>query len=273
MTTAVLIRPNFRTELETGTIVPLPYREARAVWLDFRILNGWLADAPYLSSPDSNYKLGLSTVPTYGLSLAPHRESGWNVCPNSTPECRSGCVSYAGHGGRNSVQDVRRMRTRFLKEHPAAAIGVIIGEINRAARKHGQIAVRLNTFSDIAWELAAPSLFDIPNVHYYDYTKRWDRTSTDAYWLTYSRSELTADADIVEACANGGNVAVIFGGIALPWQGRPAAPLPMSWLGIPVIDGDTTDARYADRRGVIVGLRAKGRLYKDEGNPFVVRNF
>jgi len=268
VTTLTITRP--RQTLESGAVVPLPYAEARAIWLAYRLESGYLAEAPYLSSPDSNYKLGLSTVPTYGLSLAPHRESGWNVCPNSTPECRNGCVSYAGHGGRGSVQSVRRMRTRFLSEHPAAALGVILGEVRRAARKHGRIAFRGNTFSDIAWETALPELFTIDNVHVYDYTKRWDRPTSDAYWLTYSRSERTLDADIVARCESGANVAVIFGGIALPWRGRPAAPLPMTWLGVPIVDGDTSDARYADRRGVIVGLRAKGRLYKATGNPFVV---
>ena len=35
--------------------------------------------------------------------------------------------------------------------------------------------------------------------------------------------------------------------------------MPTSHLGLTVIDGDKTDTRYDDSRGVVVGLRAKGK--------------
>jgi hypothetical protein len=37
-------------------------------------------------------------------------------------------------------------------------------------------------------------------------------------------------------------------------------PLPTHWHGLPVVDGDATDNRFDDPGGVVVGLRAKGRL-------------
>jgi hypothetical protein len=49
----------------------------------------------------------------------------------------------------------------------------------------------------------------------------------------------------------GGNVAVVFD------------ELPTHWKGFKVIDGDENDLRYMDERGVVVGLKAKGKAKKD----------
>ena len=46
--------------------------------------------------------------------------------------------------------------------------------------------------------------------------------------------------------------------------------LPEEYLGYPVIDGDTTDLRFLDDTGVIVGLLAKGDAKKDTSG-FVVK--
>ena len=45
--------------------------------------------------------------------------------------------------------------------------------------------------------------------------------------------------------------------------------LPSHWQGIKVIDGDDSDLRFQDPRGVIVGLLEKGLAKKDE-TGFVV---
>jgi hypothetical protein len=55
------------------------------------------------------------------------------------------------------------------------------------------------------------------------------------------------------------NIAVVFSG-----------PLPKIWRGRKVIDGDTTDLRFLDPRGIIVGLKAKGRA-KSENSGFVIQ--
>jgi hypothetical protein len=39
--------------------------------------------------------------------------------------------------------------------------------------------------------------------------------------------------------------------------------VPSSYMGRPVVDGDETDLRFLDARGVIVGLKAKGKGKKD----------
>lgn len=252
-----------RNTIDTAEVTPLSYADSREAWLEHRLEAGWIAEAPYLSPPSSNHKLGLSSVPTYGLSLAPHYESGHNVCVNSTPVCRQGCVSYAGNGGRKSVQYARRIRTTFAFKNPAAAAGLIVGEAHKIARRHDEAALRLNTNADLAWETMVPELFDIEGILFYDYTKRWDRETTDRYWLTYSRTERTPDVDILEACSSGRNVAVVF-------STPKGEALPSSYLGLSVVDGDVSDLRTSDPRGVIVGLRAKGRLRHDTTSGFVV---
>ncbi len=50
--------------------------------------------------------------------------------------------------------------------------------------------------------------------------------------------------------ANGVNVAAIF-------DTKKGKALPVTFNGVPVIDGDLTDYRPADDKGVIVGLRWK----------------
>jgi hypothetical protein len=56
----------------------------------------------------------------------------------------------------------------------------------------------------------------------------------------------------------GGNVAVVFD------------ELPKTYLGYEVINGDDTDLRFLDKKGVVVGLKAKGKGKYDK-TGFVVR--
>ena len=79
------------------------------------------------------------------------------------------------------------------------------------------------------------------------------------YSLTYSRSEESTDTDCLFLTGNNQNVAVVFRGPELPSE----------YLGIPVIDGDKSDLRFTDPKGVIVGLLAKGKAKKDTSG-FVV---
>jgi len=42
-----------------------------------------------------------------------------------------------------------------------------------------------------------------------------------------------------------------------------AGPMPATYLGRPVVNGDETDLRFLDVSGVVVGLKAKGRARRD----------
>jgi len=147
----------------------------------------------------------------------------------------------------------RALRVAFLYANPSAFVALACAELRDGVAKHGRVGCRLNTFSDIPWEKVCPWLLSIPGVVFYDYTKNWARRSSPSYRLTYSASERTAESAIVARVGEGENVAVVF-------AVRRGCPLPATYLGCRVVDGDASDARHADPTGVIVGLRAKGRM-------------
>jgi hypothetical protein len=72
------------------------------------------------------------------------------------------------------------------------------------------------------------------------------------YHLTFSRSEHN-DKKCEMVLAMGGNVAVVF-----------RNQLPKTWKGYEVVNGDDTDLRFLDKKGVVVGLIEKGMAKKDE---------
>jgi len=210
------------------------------------------------------------------LHLAPALLSGFNVCPRSTPGCRAACLNTAGKGGIfPSIQHARIRKTRMLFEQRAVFMAQLIREIAYAltlAKSLGLIlCVRLNGTSDILWELIQvadingkqQSIMDIfPEVQFYDYTKIPNRVPIPAnYHLTFSRSETMGSDDLLKVMRTGMNVAVVFSG-----------PLPVNYLGYPVINGDEHDLRFLDPQNIIVGLKAKGRAKQDQ-TGFVVSPF
>lgn len=245
---------------DPGVVSPKTLKAARKVWAAFKGKNGFRAVATaFGSKPTDNSKYGKGKALIYGLSLAPSRLSGYNVCRWSTPVCVRGCVAYNGNGNYPMVVKSRIVKTRFLFEHPneaAVLLAHFLDSAVEAGRVSGKpVGIRLNTFSDIDWQYAASWIFvRYPTLHFYDYTKDWSRgVHFDNYSLTYSASERTSDADICKALTAGFNVAVVFSTSA-------SKPLPDSWNGFTVVNGDASDERWLDPKGVVVGLRAKGKM-------------
>lgn len=226
--------------------------------------------------------LGVSTIV---LHLAPSTLGGrGNVCRWASPACIAACLNTAGRGGinagtldditarrTNTIQLARIRRTEMFFDIGAAGfVGLLADDIRRHVAyctATGQApAVRLNGTSDLPWERIAPELFAMfPSVTFYDYTKApvTARGTLPAnYSLTMSFSGLNWDA-CADALAIGRNVAVVF-------AVKKGQPLPASYMGFPVIDGDVSDVRFRDPVGCIVGLRAKGRAATSP-SPFVVR--
>jgi hypothetical protein len=204
---------------------------------------------------------------TYGLHLAPFNLSGKNVCSSATAGCSTACLNTAGRGIMHSVQDARIKKTRRFFEDRDGFLSQLYKEITSsiksAKRKQIKSCFRLNLTSDLPWENLVVKYF--PFAQFYDYTKHLKRfvrflegKLPANYHLTYSRSEETTDAMVIALCKSGGNVAVVF-----------RDHLPKTWLGIEVIDGDDSDLRFQDRKGLIVGLLEKGLAKKDE-TGFVV---
>lgn len=237
-----------------------------------------------LTTPDGyNPKLRKGRAQGYSsliLHLAPASLSGYNVCQWASDGCRTACLNTAGRGGivkhgetTNAVQTARIARTRWFFEDRGAFMAQLAHEIEthcRRARNNGLTpVVRLNGTSDIPWErIKMPdgrTVFEaFPDVQFYDYSKSIGRAYSFAagklpvnYHLTFSRSE-SNDADVRSALWGGVSVAVVFAGA-----------LPMTYHGAPVIAGDHDDLRFLDRRGSVVGLKAKGRAKRDTSG-FVV---
>ena len=104
---------------------------------------------------------------------------------------------------------------------------------------------------------------EFPDVQFYDYTKlpKPELRIRPNYALTFSYSGHNLP-DAPDALAHGVNVAVVF-------AVRKGFELPETWNGYRVIDGDLHDLRFLDPKGVVVGLRAKGRA-KKQTSAFVV---
>lgn len=247
--------------LERADLSPMDVPTARQIWRMNRVANGWGPHAPLLTQPDGNVKYAKSVGQAliYGLSLAPAGASGHQVCRWRTKACEAGCVAYSGKGGLAGIMEARVLKTRFLASEPQAFVTLVAHEIAKAVTRHGAeaIAVRLNTFSDLPWERLVPWLFErFAGVQFYDYTKAPDRSTPANYHLTRSATERMGDDEVVALVEGGQNVAVVMS----PSRHKD---LPATWNGLIVIDGDKTDVRYLDPKGVVVGLRAKGTMRRN----------
>lgn len=201
------------------------------------------------------------------LYLAPSTVSGRQVCPFASPACHAACLYSAGRGAFSNVQKSRIAKTQSYFADKVAFLANldkgVTGLIAKATRQRMKPAVRLNGTSDIAWERTG--IMDrFPGVPFYDYTKNPLRYAQflagklpKNYRLVFSRSE-TNEAQCLEFLAKGGNVSVVF-----------RKSLPKAWKGFRVIDGDKTDLRFLDPKGVVVGLVAKGKA-KGDVSGFVV---
>ena len=225
-----------------------------------------LTGLSYLGSVASSSKIakGLKyNEMTYILYLAPAEQSGYNVCPGSTAECREACLTESGHNRidvkKNAINKARIKKTKLFFEHREFFMGWLVAEISKAKAdaiaKGYTFSVRLNGTSDIQpalFKFNGKVIFDIFNeVTFYDYTKVANRFKLldkySNYDLTYSFSgyNMLQSLELLEN--NKGRVAMVFEG----------KQLPISFMGYKVIDGDAYDMRHLDETGVIVGLKFK----------------
>lgn len=285
-----LVAANFGAAVLTGLSGDTAaIRAARDTWAELRERVGYQRNAAdLLTSGASQHKLAKNSAPSYGLMLTPERgmmaperadiraEFGitWavNVCPLASAGCALACLSTSGQSGMPAQQRAQSARTALLIAYPAV-FGVLLGaELARAIRRHGRINLRLNTTSDIRWELVAPDMISTlaaAGVTLYDYTA-WHpshRNPSAEYHLTYSAKETshTSDEYLTGVLSSGHNVAI-------PFDTPKGKPLPETWHGWRVIDGDESDERYLDPAGVVVGLRAKGHAWRRDNSAGFIRS-
>ena len=215
-----------------------------------------------LAEQSSNAKLRKNAkysdkIRSYIMYMKPDR----SVCPMSElAGCEVACLNTAGRGAMNSVQAARQRKLDYWLNSPddfLAQLRAELTKINVTCYKKGKSpAVRLNGTSDIAWENTG-IITDFPDIQFYDYTKLPNRKVPDNYHLTVSYSGANAKyAQKVKDSRH--NIAVVF-----------RKELPISYLDREVISGDDHDMRFYDKRGVVVGLTAKGAAKKDQSG-FVI---
>lgn len=241
----------------------LSWEDAYWEWLGVRRRYGLSVRTtqPYTSPGSASSKLKKNPVPTNWVNFAPALSSGLgNNCPFHTEGCSDGCVMKEGRLSIPYNQTVQTARTALAKDNLLAAVSLIWHESEAMVRSADGLKCgrRLNGSQDWRWEKLAPVLFKQP-IENYDYTKwplRSRKKRPENYHLTYSASEDTTDREIHDYLGQGINVAVLL-------RVKKGVPLPTEWHGFPVIDGDVHDFRPDDPKGVIVGLRAKGRAMHD----------
>ena len=203
------------------------------------------------------------------------------LCPNAGDCLKSCLITKAGRGAiggpDNAVQRARKARTDFLFSDREGFLKQLHKEIDKAivkARRLGlPLAIRLNGGSDLDWSevyakysVNSSESEPVP-VLFWEYTKRPDLalklTKLTNVHVTYSYSERTTNRILGTMLANKINVAMVF-------NTRKGHALPDHVGSIPVIDGDTSDLRFLDAKGVVVGLRLKSlRKPNLENNQFV----
>ena len=205
------------------------------------------------------------------LHLAPADLSGREVCPKRTIGCTAACLNTAGRGGMfrkgettNTIQKARIRKTQYFFDNREAFMADLVNDVLKAVRfaqkKNLTPVFRLNGTSDLSWEKyniadTGKNIFQLfPTVQFYDYTKVLGRkvAHLENYHLTFSKADGN-DADVKKALTQGLSVVAVYDSIP---EGVPSA--------------DETDLRFLDPKGIMLGLKAKGRAKKDYSG-FVIR--
>jgi hypothetical protein len=205
------------------------------------------------------------------LHLAPADLSGREVCPKRTIGCTAACLNTAGRGGMfrkgettNTIQRARIRKTQYFFDNREAFMADLVNDVLKAVRyargKNLTPVFRLNGTSDLSWEKyniadTGKNIFQLfPTVQFYDYTKVLGRkvAHLENYHLTFSKADGN-DADVKKALTQGLSVVAVYDSIP---EGVPSA--------------DETDLRFLDPKGIMLGLKAKGRAKKDYSG-FVIR--
>jgi len=230
--------------------------------------NSYKAVKNLLSPGATNTKTAKNDLETFILYMAPADQvHGLNLCPFASAGCKASCLYSAGRGKFSNVQESRMNKSKFWGYDREAFYIQLANELlkihDKAIKYDKKIAVRLNGTSDIDHlhlleRYSGINFLDqfYNNLLFYDYTKNPLRFNNELplnYHLTFSRSE-TNDKDVINLLKRGFNVAMVFNEV------------PKMYLGYKVINGDESDLRFKDEKGVIVGLKYKFNTGKNADN-------
>jgi len=220
-----------------------------------------------LSPGNTNTKTAKNSLKTFILYLSPYNlnSKGINLCPKASQGCAAACLYTAGRGAFSNVQKARQNKTEYyLKDKQGFILNLsnqIMKEYSKAKKGNYKIAFRLNGTSDIdfIYLLNKYANLDIATLKdfavFYDYTKILGKAKKyinhTNYTVTFSRAE-DNNEDANEAIKLGINVAAVFSG-----------DLPQRYKGAKVLDGDSSDLVMIYNKGIVLGLKAKGKAKKD----------
>lgn len=220
-----------------------------------------------LSKGTSNAKTAKNSLKTFILYLSPYNlnSKGINICPKASKGCAAACLYTAGRGAFSNVQKARQNKTEYYLRDKQGFINnlafQIMKEYSKAKRTNTKIAFRLNGTSDIdfIYLLQKYASLDIATLQdhaiFYDYSKILGKCKKylghPNYVLTFSRAE-DNEKETEEAIKLGINVSAVF-----------SDDLPNTYKGAKVVDGDESDLVMIYNKGVILGLKAKGKAKKD----------
>ena len=219
-----------------------------------------------LSAGTTNAKTVKNSIKSFILYLTPGTVNGFNMCPHASAGCLGSCLHTAGFAGvYKSVNAARLRKTEyFLTDRKAFLLQLsyeIMKQYVKAKKENIKIAIRLNGTSDVDFiyllnkhaGLNIETLAD--HIYFYDYSKVLQRAirykDHKNYTVTFSRSE-TNHKETDQAISLGINVAAVF-----------SSDLPHTYKGAKVIDGDKSDILMIYNKGIILGLKAKGKARKD----------
>jgi len=200
---------------------------------------------------------------TYGIYLAPSNISGFNVCSNDK-YCKDFCLYSSGlnkleiWGNKYNIQNSRIKKSILYSVNNEYFTQMVISEIKKyklmAELDNMEFCVRINCTSDINLETLTyrgKNILEMfENIRFYEYTKNTlllpliNKYPNLHYTLSYSGYNWQS---CEKALKNGINTAVVF----------ESEHLPKTFKGYKVINGDETDLRFLDAKGVIVGLKYK----------------
>ena len=202
---------------------------------------------------------------TYIMYLSPYKQNSMNVnvCPHASLGCAASCLFKSGMGGMyKHVMNGRINKTEWFLTNRNSFMAKLDKEIGEAIKRHpdNNVIFRLNGTSDIRWEKIKvrdnKNIFELyPDSIFYDYTKNPIRMKLNIpnYSLTFSKSENNDDI-AMKLLSKKHNVAIVF------------KTIPLIYKGFEVINGDISDLRFKDKKGVIVGLKYKNNTAKNANN-------
>jgi hypothetical protein len=242
---------------------------------DEQLLDHFERNSILCTSETSNTKLAKSykLYPQYRsayVALLPADHSGVNVCPRHN-HCKTHCIGISA--GRNRFDNSiigKYYRTLYYARFRSDFIAQLSRELTNfqsLCDKTGRIgAVRLNAFSDIAYEIRHPELFyRHTKIAFYDYTKIYSRAAIARpvnYDLTYSLVAAEHSFEDIHRIATLENIrcsAVVSKPLYKELSGVSGV-YRAGIGGLYIVDGDDHDLTFLRDKGTVLILKDKSRI-------------